>query len=214
MSDFADSEWSTSVYLYESPRAKRAIDLTSIEGDLEEALLALETIDATKNSAEDILVNRALWNYALTLYARLFTKGSRRSPGRPLNNVIRVWPAGRDVHEHVLGVRHKHVAHVLSDMERWGTALEMGERPDGSYRMRAMGVVLSVSGPVTDPIAADFHRLVEALLAQVRDAAKAAWEAVNAEVRDKGMTPADIAQLPAAPPLPGAGPNSWRSHRR
>jgi len=214
LDDLDEPGWTTSFYLYESPTAKRAVDLSAIEGDLEEALRALDDIEAVDNSPDRILVNRALWNYALTLYARVFTKGRRPVLTVQLQNVLTDWPAGRDVHEHILGVRNKHVAHVTSDMEKWGTAIELGTHLDGRIRMKAMGMVVSVTGPLTDPIAVDFGKLVSLLLGKVRETMQVEWEAVNEEIRGKGMTPADIEQLPVAPPVGGAHTDSWKRSRR
>lgn len=210
-----DSLWQSTFYHYESELSRIAVNWSAIEGDLEEAQRALGEIDDSDAAPESFVVHRALWNYAVVLYSRLFAKGGRRPRlDAQLKAVFGAWPDDRGVHEHIVGVRNKHLAHPTSDMEQWGTAIEIGEHPAGASRMRAMGLVVSAAGPVEPAIAQGFRSLVGHLLEEVSAVCVIQWDAVNDEIRAAGMTPESIRQLPGSRPLPGITRDSWRRPRR
>ena len=211
-----DDRWETRFYKYDSPAAKHAVDLSAVEGDLDEALLALQVFqEVTEKVAEaERVTSAALWNYAVTMYSRAFTKGRRPVVQDQLEAVIALWPQAKEVHEHILGVRDKHISHAVSDMERTSTAIELGVNEDGRVRARATGMAITLFGPAGPGIADDFRRLVRMLVDEVRAVTGQAWEAVNQEVLQGVRTPADVQKLPEVVPVPPAGPESWKRSRR
>ena len=209
------AEWTTRHYTYTSPAADRAAELSAIVGDLEEAQHALDLLlEPTDSVTEpEAVTQHALWTYAVVQYARVFVNGKRRNARPFLAPLAEEWPEYLDTHEHVMGLRDKHIAHPVSLLERAGTVIEFEEHKSGKVRFRALGMTVWASGPMNPAIKADFRRLVTALLEIIRREESRAWEVVNTEVR-AAMTPDDIQRLPLDPGIQAPGPGSWRTERR
>jgi hypothetical protein len=148
------------------------------------------------------------------MYARVFAEGRRPRVNEPLSAVFTVEPKFQEVHEHILGVRNKHVAHSVSDMERTRAVIEVGTAPNGNVRMKALCVSVSLGGPAAPGIADDFKILVRLLLAEVQKATKVAWDLVNEEAFSKFPTPNDVMALHEVTSISIPGSSAWKRSRR
>ena len=205
----------TRFYAHESDLSRHANDLSAVEADLEEAFRALQIFVEVESivSEEQRVTSFALWTYAIMMYARVFAKGLRTSANEQLNALVVAMPSIQEVHEHILGVRNKHIAHSVSDMEKSRTAIEIGTAPNGVVRMKASSVSVSLGGPAGPGIADDFKILVQLVLAEVQKASKEAWNLVNEEVISKYPTPKGIMTLPELRSITIPGPSAWRRPR-
>jgi len=206
----------TRFYVYESELSKHAVDMSAVEADLEEALRALIIFVevASEVPENERVTSFALWTYAIMMYARVFAKGRRPWVNEQLSAVVAANPKAQEVHDHILGVRNKHIAHSVSDMERSRTTIEVGTAPNGNVRMTASSVSVSVGGPAGPGIADDFRILVQLLLAEVQKATKVAWGQVNEEAFCKYPTPDEVMKLPEVTSITTPGPSAWRRSRR
>lgn len=206
----------THFYEYDSELSKDAVDFSAVEADLEEALRALTIFVEIETSVpeEQRVTSFALWNYAIMMYARVFAKGRRPRVDEQLEIVVAANPKAKEVHDHIIGVRNKHIAHPASDMERSRTTIEVGTSPDGSVRMRAFGVSVSLGGPAGPGIASDVKNLIQLLLAEVQKKTKDAWDQVRKEAFRKYPTPNDVMILPEVFSVTTPGPYAWKRSRR
>jgi hypothetical protein len=210
-------EFKTTFHEYTSDLATLATNFSSVELDLEEALLALAIFgEVTSEVSEGARVTSfALWTYAITMYSRVFAKGGPRPwIDDPLDRVFRAYPTALQCHEHIMQVRNKHIAHPTSDLERIKSAVELGIASDGRFRSKAVGLTISTGGPAGTGIADDFRFLVQLLLSEVRIETVKAWDEVSAEVKRKYHSSNQILKLPIAKSLPLPGPAAWRRPRR
>lgn len=213
-----DDGWETRFVEYQSEMATLAIDLAAAEGDLESSLEALIAYGSFSGIDRGELIQaQALWTHALSMYCRCFSEGRRPRIKWLLDQVIVEWPHATVIHEHVRGERNRHVAHVVSDLERTRTALEIGRksRSDGSWalRIRPVGLIQTATGPVPEaPVESDFKQLLDRLLAKIAIAIEGTWEAVSAEA--KAIGPDALSDLPPVQTPSGMGLATWRRSRR
>ena len=206
----------TRFYAYESKLSKHAVDLSAVEADLEEALRALTFFVEVESIVPEKqrVTSFALWTYAIMMYARVFAKGHRPWVNEQLTAVVIAEPKVQQVHDHILGVRNKQIAHSVSDMERSRTVIEIGTALNGNVRMRASSVSVSLGGPAGPGIAEDFKILVQLLLAEVQKETKIVWDLVNEEAFSKYPTPNVVMTLPEVTSITVPGPSAWRRSRR
>jgi hypothetical protein len=206
----------TRFYAYESKLSKHAVDMSAVEADLEEALRALTIFVEVESEVPEKqrVTSFALWTYAIMMYARVFAKGRRPWVNEQLSAVVTAEPKAQEVHDHILGVRNKHVAHSVSDMERSRTTIEVGTAPNGNVRMKASSISVSLGGPAGPGIAEDFKILVQLLLAEVQKATRVVWDLVNEEAFSKYPTSNDVMTLPEVTSITVPGPSAWRRSRR
>ena len=206
----------TRFYAYESKLSKLAVDMSAVEADLEEALRALTIFVEVQSEVpeEQRVTSFALWTYAIMMYARVFAKGRRPLVNEQLSVIVTAKPKAKEVHDHILGVRNKHIAHSVSDMERSRTTIEVGTAPNGEVRMKALSISVSLGGPAGLGIADDFRILVQLLLAEVQKTTKGAWDLVNKEAFSRYPTPDDVTTLPEVTSMTTPGPSAWRRTRR
>lgn len=109
------------------PEYATAIDLVGIANDLADVdrlLSMLNTFDANRmpQSEDDDLVCWALWVAAAIHYRRCFTSGRSLATGKARHRVDRLVEAGeREVHETMLRLADKHIAHQVSTEESSGS---------------------------------------------------------------------------------------------
>lgn len=214
----SEDGWTTNRYHYKSAAAKRAVDFSAIEGDLEiaaESLAAFTSLSPSEASSN--LPGGALWTHAVTFYARCFTDGRRPK----IDHILRIcamddWNEAQSVHDHVMGWRNKHLAHAVSDLERTGTVIEVGTKMSSegwALRARPGGVVQTAIAPgAGSDLPHRFTQLVDLLIARVQLTGAEAWEEVVGELRN--LTPPDLAMLPKFEGLGETNIENWRIRRK
>jgi hypothetical protein len=185
--------WVYSEVDHDSELAKRAALLGAAVNDLTDVLGALDRL--RQCDANDALGRAAWWSFAVMRYARLFATGRRRhSVARPLKATLQSLPRLKEVHEAMLGIRNKHIAHVDGGLDEEGVVIEVRIRNGNELQRRARPYSAIGIAP-----RGDFLDAVEALVQQLRaQADKEYVEQVEpALIAEVGAIPA--ADLAAAP---------------
>ena len=191
--------WVYSQVDFDSLLARRAGLLAAATNDLGDVLEALERLHAVP--AGDPLGRSAWWSFVVVRYARLFNSGRRRSSVAPaLKATFREVPAVKPVHEHLLGLRNKHVAHDDGHLDEEGVVIEIRIRNGCELQRRPRpfsGGGVAPRGPFLEGV----RVLAEAL----RTAVQAEYDTLAATLH------AEVDALPAA--TLAAAPRSQRMTR-
>jgi hypothetical protein len=112
-------------------------DLTLAVQDLERVAVCCSEI--LKRNAHPLadLISGALFDSAIVRYGRCFTRGQRF----PLKSFLsRLTRAERELHDFVLGLRNRYLAHSENEFEMMGTTIHIAPSEDGKVVRGGLGL--------------------------------------------------------------------------
>lgn len=96
------------------PTAETLADLLSCRADLAHCVELLDAQLERPKAQQNDTVGRGLWEAAVIAYARVFAGGVRHRARIPDEAIIAIDPLAMTLHEWLLGLRDKHVAHSVN----------------------------------------------------------------------------------------------------
>lgn len=172
------------------PQAEALEDLASYQADLKGARDALHKAKASGDSE----LRQMLWECAIIRYSRVFMSGVRSTIDKDglLGNLS---PIARDVHEQVMAIRSKYIAHSVNWMESTVAVIMLAEVATTSHQEYLGSGAISFRMLPQDSTSRELEDLiseVEGLFSEAVDQVKAA---VDEEMRTQPL--ADLYRIPA-----------------
>lgn len=177
-----------------SPRAVRWADLLTCWHDMSRVSgicerLAQELVKPPADADADEILTEALWVAAVITYGRVFKQGIRNPPAIGKLDALAT-PDAKRVHQHVLLMRDKHIAHAASPFEQTPivTFISKPDRPEQlasgwfSVRLTVPEIPLvSELGKLAAAVALELERLADLQRLQVeKETGETGWATLYA----------------------------------
>ena len=193
---------------WEPPVATRLPEIEGHIADLESAIeFAARLDDAFESKAQDYTLLDALCTALVVRYSRVFLKGIRAS--LRLDAVAGLAGEHRVVHERVLAIRNKHIAHAVNRFET--QSVYVGYDPSANDQAR----VTAVSSGTRTQIALNRHevRLLSGLCVRCYEylRTRQVAECQRLMALAQALSPTQLRNLPVGPVEPDPNPLTVRA---
>ena len=156
-------------------------DLASFERDFELAAGYLRhylsgDIEGDRTFASPL---DALWTAAVVIYARAFSKGVRATNGPSID---RLSSADRELHDYVIDVRNKYLAHSVNGFEHTDVVAFLVDSPKHPKALSGIGTIHTALSRMERSSCERFLSLCESHLVELQTRSNALRNALAAEV--------------------------------
>jgi hypothetical protein len=193
------------------PTAETLADLLSCQADLAHCVELLDAQLDRPEAQQNDTVGRGLWEAAVLAYARVFASGVRHRARIPNHAVSAIDPLAMTLHEWLLGLRDKHLAHSVNAFDEVVVGCILASRADPPPRVIGVAHLsarrIGEQREVVESVRLLAHELGHYLDARIHDA------------RELLLTEAlalDVGELYGRPPMRATAPpdDALRKARR